>query len=139
MKSGRRACSPDGFRSFLRGGQAAKPLCSPTTRNAERSEYGVLLYRYEKKENQPEKGGSLFYIQIDEERACPKSIFRGADKRRNYSAINAFSSSSVALSRRFASFQTALSDTSACSSSSLFSALLPPDVANGRSVLPAKS
>ena len=42
MKSGRRACSPDGFRSFLRGGQAAKPLCPPTTRNAKRSESGVL-------------------------------------------------------------------------------------------------
>ena len=42
MKSGRRACSPDGFRSFLRGGQAAKPLCPPTMRNAKRSESGVL-------------------------------------------------------------------------------------------------
>jgi hypothetical protein len=114
MKSGRGACSPDGFRSFLRGGQAAKPLCSPTTRNAKRSEYGVLLYRYKKKLRS--LTGALFY-----------------------SAINAFISSSVALSRRFASFQTALSDTSACSSSSLFSALLPPDVANGRIVLPAKS
>jgi len=42
MKAGRRACSPNGFRSFPRGGQAAKPLCPPTTRNAERSESGVL-------------------------------------------------------------------------------------------------
>ena len=46
MKSGRRACSPDGFRSFSRGGQAAKPLCPPTTRNAKRSEYGVLNSYY---------------------------------------------------------------------------------------------
>ena len=42
LKSGRRARSPDGFRSFLMGGQAVKPLCPPTTRNAKRSESGVL-------------------------------------------------------------------------------------------------
>ena len=42
MKAGRRACSPDGFKGFPRGGQAAKPLCPPTTRNAKRSESGVL-------------------------------------------------------------------------------------------------
>ena len=42
MKFGRRACSLDDFRSFPRGGQAAKPLCPPTTRNAKHSESGVL-------------------------------------------------------------------------------------------------
>ena len=42
MKSGWRACSPDGFIIFPRGGQAAKPLCLSTTRNTKRSESGVL-------------------------------------------------------------------------------------------------
>ena len=42
MKSGRRACPPDGFSSFPWGGQAAKPLCPSTTRNVKRSESGML-------------------------------------------------------------------------------------------------
>ena len=42
MKSEWRACSPDGFIIFPRGGQAAKPLCPSATRNAKRSESGVL-------------------------------------------------------------------------------------------------
>ena len=37
-----RACSPGIFLNSLRGGQAVKPLCPPTTRNAKRSESGVL-------------------------------------------------------------------------------------------------
>ena len=39
MKSGRRACSPNDFRSFPRGGQAAKPLCPP--HNEERAAFRV--------------------------------------------------------------------------------------------------
>ena len=42
MEFGWRACSSDDFIIFPRGGQAAKPLCPPTTRNAKCPEAGGL-------------------------------------------------------------------------------------------------